>query len=125
MRRRTKDGAGQSARERAFTVRALVLSVLLFRDGIGIRDLREEMEAITGGVEVGNSAVFAAGKALESEGLVVGVKAPRPSGGGPPTLVFRITERGREAAEDMRQQAERLLYWPKLKRELGRRSGTE
>jgi DNA-binding PadR family transcriptional regulator len=52
-------------------------------------------------------------------------KQARSSGGGPPTLLFRITERGRAVAEDMRQQAERLLYWPKLKDELRRRSAAE
>jgi DNA-binding PadR family transcriptional regulator len=125
VRPRAATSPDHPGRERAFTVKALVLNVLLFRDGIGIRDLREEIEAINGGIEVRHSAVFAAGKSLEADGLVVGVKEPRSFGGGPPTLLFRITERGREVADDMRQQAERLLYWPKLKCELGRRSTSE
>ena len=115
----------QPGRERAFTVKAVVLAVLLDRDGIAIREIREEIEAITGGIHVGHSAVFTAGKALEADGLVNAEKQPRASGGGPPTLVLSITERGRAVAEDMRQQAERLLYWPKLKDELRRRTAAE
>lgn len=113
---------GQSVSERAFTVRALVLAVLLDSDGIGIRDLREEIGAITGGVAVGHSAVFTAGRALEVDGLIVVEKQPRSSGGGPPALVFSITEAGRLVAQEIRRQAERLLYWPRLKDEVRRRS---
>jgi len=111
--------------QRAFTVKALVLSVLAIRDGLGVTEIQHEILQMTGGVELGHSAVYSAGKSLAEDGLVVASKEPRASGGGPKAMVFRLTKLGRETAEAMREQAERLLYWPKLRAELERQGGAE
>ncbi len=102
------------APERAFTIPALVLNVLLFEEGASVSELRAEIAEVTG-AEVLHAALTAAGRTLLEDGCLVVEKIRRTDSGGPPVLRYRLTDKGRKTALELRDQAERYLFRPKYK----------
>lgn len=106
--------SGDDTPSRGFTFQALMLNALLFEDGATVGDLQAAIEQVIRS-EASHPALAAAGRTLVEDGSVVAEKVPRDSGGGPPVVRYRLTEKGRRAALELREQAERYVFLPKYK----------